>query len=473
MAARLGTRTDQVCSGLSLLRRSLDATLRSLEAHATVRQTRAVEDLDAERIRRLVFNGDLDELSSREARYVVLSFLQFPAERLAELLEWRPVLRRAFVRQALLRWESSLTRSDWEDYVEVLGRFAPSESPIEAPLSLREIAGQDGARKAAEAVEAETLGEVHRTVVEDWRLQPSWTLTPHVLLEWMRRSLGTRHALSGPVRELFDSEGDVLRALLLPPPAPTVASGRSTSPSSPPRRAVTHGSLLVQIRAVATLLEARFSQRMSLDEATFAALEPALLRSTFGDPRTVTISDAWKQVRTLSTQPYDAFLQGLVREDLALFFRHLMREEDRERFWLRYLGSIRRTLCVLDRDAYSALDHKLTGAPEATRAALARVVRTRSKNLDGTCAFCLFFDDFVMVEFSVVGNAGYLYDRQDFERQFFSRIQGGEFESPASLKDKRVAKFRLVHQRRWQHEMELELRRYGIKSDQRGARYAP
>jgi EH_Signature domain len=472
LGARLDARTDQVRSELSHLRRSLDETLRTLEAHATARQARPLEDLDAERIRTFVSAGRLDELSSREARYVILSFLEFPSHRLAELLEVRPILRRAFARQTLLRWELSITHPDWESYAEVLEQLSPSESPIDAPLPLRELAGRQGAANAASVLRADTLAEAHRTIVEDWRLQPSWTLTPHALVEWMRRRLSTHEGLSGPVKEFLRSDGEPLRALLLPLPAPIPSTARTTTTLRPTRTALTQGSLVVQIRAVATLLEARFSQRPSIDEATFAAVEPALLRSTFGDPRTVTTSDAWSQVRTLCTQPYDAFLQGLVREDLALFFRHLMRADDRERFWLQYLGSIRRTVCVLDRDAYSALDHKLTGAAEAIRAALARVIRTRSGNVDDTCAFCLFFDNFVMVEFSVVGNAGYLYDRQDFEREFLARMHTAQLESPAALKNRSSAKFRLLHHRGWQDDMALELLKRGVRADRRTGRHA-
>jgi hypothetical protein len=453
----LGVRTGEVRSEFSRLQQALEATLRALEGHATARQVRPIEDLDTERVRRLVSTGELDQLSSREARYVVLSFLDFPAERVAQLLEARPVLRRAFARQALLRWESSLTRSDWDAYIEVFAGWPPSESPIEAPIPLSEIAGSEGASTAAEAVEADTLLEVHRTIVEDWRLQPSWSLTPHVLVEWMRHRVARRRSLNGSVRELLDGNAQELRALLLPGIVSAAPKRQSTD-----RVALVHGSPAVQVRAVATLLEARFPQAISLDDTVFGMIEPALLKSTFGDPRAVTTSDGWKRVRVLCTQPYDAFLQGLIREDLALFFRHLMREDDRERFWLKYLGSIRRTVCVLDRDAYWTMDHKLTD--EAARAALGRVVCTRSRHLDGTCAFCLFFDDIVMVEFSIKGNAGFLYDRQVFEQRFSSRFQSGEIDTPASLKGK-AAERRLVHRGQWQPKMELELLQRGIRSD--------
>jgi hypothetical protein len=147
-----------------------------------------------------------------------------------------------------------------------------------------------------------------------------------------------------------------------------------------------------------------------------------------------------------------------------------MREDDRERFWLRYLGSIRRTFCVLDPNAYEVLERKLSGASEATRSALGRVVRTRSTPIDASSAFCLFFDDFVMVEFSVVGNAGYLYDRRAFEREFLPTIQDGCLTSPASLKNKQAAAFRLIHRRDWQVEMDMQLLSRNVRSDPRPRR---
>ena len=117
---------------------------------------------------------------------------------------------------------------------------------------------------------------------------------------------------------------------------------------------------------------------------------------------------------------------------------------------------------MLDRDAYWTMDQKLTD--ETARAALGRVVCTRSRNLDGTCAFCLFFDDIVMVEFSIKGNAGYLYDRRAFEQRFSARLQSGEIDTPASLKGK-AAESRLVHRGEWQPKMELALLQRGIRSD--------
>jgi hypothetical protein len=457
----MGARTDQVALQLANLRQALGITLRGLEAHATARQLRHVEDLDVERVRRLVRDGDLGTLSARESRYVILSFSEFTPNRLAALIKLRPYLTRAFMRQMLLQWESSLMRHDWDEYVQLFRDCPRSEAPIETPISVGEVAARDGAKNAAAAVVGRSVAEVYRTVVEEWRLQPSWSLTPHVLIEWMRRRVGARDALNASVGDLCAVDGDALRTLLLPPEASTMARRHS-----PTVKGLAHGSRTVQIRTIAVLLDGKFGRGSAVNATAFGALEPLFLRSTFGDPRAVTISDAWKEVRALASESYDAFLQGLIRDDLALFFRHLMQADDRERFWLRYLGSVRRTICVLDRDAYWHLERQLAGAPEMTRAALQRVIRTQSKNVDGSCAFCLFFDKFVMVEFSIVGNAGYLYDRGVFEERFASRLLRGELPSPGSLKD-RAARARLIHRRDWQSVMEFELRRHGIQRDRR------
>lgn len=341
-------------------------------------------------------------------------------------------------------------------------------------MALKLMASREGASIAASKVEGSTVGEVRQTIVEDWRLQPSWSLTPHILVAWMHRFAAKPQGLLESARELADSRGVSLRALVLPPPA-NPSTGRGTAPNPATKGPWPLGSALSQVRAVAALLEARFSGSRSLDEATFGMLEPLLLRSTFGDPRAVTVSDGWKEVRKLVERPYDEFFQSLVREDLALFFGHLMRADDRERFWLRYLGSIRRTLCVLDPEGLSILDRKLTGAPESTRAALGRVVQTRWGHTDKACAFCLFFENHVMVEFSVVGNAGYLYERHTFEQVFLPRISHGTLDSPAALKDQRRTKHRLFHGGRWQQVMSEKLLQLGIEADRpaRGGRDAP
>lgn len=464
---RLRAQTEEVRSGREHLERALDNALLSVEVHATGRQAQAAESLDVERVRSLVLSGRDSELSPREARYAMVLFLEFPVQGIEQLLESRPALWRTFARQLLLRWETALTHPDWNSYAEIVERMPASLSPVAASVSLSTIVRQEGAWVAAGSVEVRSLGELHRLLVEDWRLQPTWSLTPHILVEWIRRSGREREGLIDSVRELVDPGSEALRALLLPAPALS-NSVRGVSPARLPiQKAVAHGSLAVQIRAVAALLTGRFPAAAALDESTFAALEPLLLRSTFGDPRIANVSGAWAKVRTLVPESYDAFLQSLVREDIALFFRYVMREEDRERFWLRYLGSIRRTLCVLDPDAFRSLEQKLAGAEERTRAALGRVVRTPSRQVDGTSAFCLYFDQVVMVEFSNSGNAGYLYDRHIFERDLLKSIQQGTVTSPASLKDREKKNFRLVHRGDWQPKMERELMSHRIRPDAR------
>ena len=470
LRSRLGARTEEVCEDFIHLRRSLDAALGRLEAHATVRQLRPVEAVDVGKVQKLVATGRLDGLSRREARYIVLSFSDFSTALLRDLLGLRAELWRTFARQLLLRWEVSMERVDWDDYAGVLAGLPPGQSPVDAPIHVKHLASRTGAKDAVAQLAMSTLTAVYKTLVEGWRLQPSWTVTGHILVEWCRRAgRGRDGGLVSSVRELMDTNGALLRALLLPGPSAQEVQRNARVDGAKKPVATAKGSTLMHVKTAAVMLRARFSPGEGLDEATFSALEPMFLRSTFGDPRTLTVSKAWSDVRAEVPEAYDAFLQGLVRDDLALFFQHLMREQDRERFWLRYLKSIRRTLCVLSPDGYAHLDRRLAGASETHRAALQRAARTRAADVDGASAFCLFFGEFVMVEFSVRGNAGYLYEGRGFEEEVLAMLRAGGLRSPAALKklEKSGSRGRLVHRQGWQEVMDGALLERGIVPDRR------
>ncbi len=466
---RLGARTEEVCEDLTNLRRTLDVALGRLEAHATVRQLRPAEAVDVGKVQKLVAAGKLAALSRREARYVVLSFSEFSPSVLRGLLRVRAELWRTFARQLLLRWEGSLERADWDEYAGLLRLLPGGQSPVDAPIHVERLASRAGATDAVAQLEMSTLAAVHKTLVDEWRLQPSWTVTGHILVEWCRRAGNSRDGLVSSVRELMDTNGEPLRALLLPGSSAQEMprSVRTDGVGKPP--ATAKGSTAIHVKTTAVMLEARFSSRVALDEGTFSVLEPMLLRSTFGDPRTLNVSKAWSDVRAEVPEAYDAFLQGLVREDLALFFQHLMKEQDREQFWLRYLKSIRRTLCVLSPDEYGRLDRRLAGASETHRAALQRATRTQAADVDKASAFCLFFGGFVMVEFSVRGNAGYLYEGSGFEEEVLAMLRAGRLRSPAALKklENSGIRRRLVHRQGWQGLMEGALLERGVVPDRR------
>lgn len=133
--------------------------------------------------------------------------------------------------------------------------------------------------------------------------------------------------------------------------------------------------------------------------------------------------------RDCSPAAYQAFLEELIREDLDFFFDRAMKESARKEFWLRYLKSIRRTVCVLDPPAYQNLQRGKAALPVELQAALARALKFHGGVVS---AFCLWFDGFVVVEFSHTGNAAYIYTRDDFEKSHHPQEEGLGSLTPAA-----------------------------------------
>ena len=118
-----------------------------------------------------------------------------------------------------------------------------------------------------------------------------------------------------------------------------------------------------------------------LDAAVRDAMTEHLLRSSFRDPRLPPESLGWRRLREYDAATYAAFLETLVREDLTLFFDHAMSDAARGQFWLRYLGAIRRTVCVMGSLVARDLKARLAGGSSGAKAALSRVRRFSTPRL--------------------------------------------------------------------------------------------
>ena len=176
-----------------------------------------------------------------------------------------------------------------------------------------------------------------------------------------------------------------------------------------------------------------------------------------GDPR-VARNTAWLGVRD---QARAEFLKWLSREDIVFFFEHVLpRGSDphgRKDFWLKYVGRVRRSrplLCEGDRVRLQNYER-----------------RSQHKighygGIDGSSsAFLLDFGELLVAEFSVKGNACYIYDRSGAA----SIGANAGFWSPdpfsvASLKRRPPAIDKMTHHPVvWREKMTNLLARYGIR----------
>jgi hypothetical protein len=452
--ARASSRTTRVEQTLRSLGTTLQRILRKLNA----REDSAVapSGIDVQRVETLLAQGHFDLMDPREARFVARAFLHFAPEGVRKLLLARPHLLRTYVRSMLARWDASVDAPErWRAYANLVSEGAGDV--VAGPVSIRELVSTRGARASARATAAKSLVECLRRLTEEWRYSVSWGVTSCALVAWLDEA--SAGDLDASVDLLVgDPEQQALRALLLPRP---LQAGQPVGP---------RGSEVARATAIAVILKSRFPEARSIRRETFARVEPILLDGEFGDPRLVNVSNAWSRVERSVPSAYRAFVESLVREDLAFFFGQAMQAQDRREFWLRYLGSIRRSLCVLGGSAFRRIEAALAvGAePEAARA-LQRAYRTLAGEY--TSAFCLFFDSWVVVEFSAVGNAAYVYQRADFERVLLPRIIGDARKheprpslsaSTRDLKRRDVAFHRLYHHQGWQPTFESFLSQFGI-----------
>jgi hypothetical protein len=198
-----------------------------------------------------------------------------------------------------------------------------------------------------------------------------------------------------------------------------------------------------------------------LAPSDFGTIEPRLLRGSFGDPRMPAPGDAWGEVARHEPDSFRAFMESLIREDLAFFFRVAMNEPDRERFWLRYVKRIERTICVMDWQRHEQLKSELSTAPPEVRAAFARAYTSRSGSLSG---FCLFLrgdaGEAVAVEFSDNGHAAYVYDRRFFDEALLPIV--GQLNQTKQLKVQGRERFRITHGSSWEDTAESRIAGLGI-----------
>lgn len=366
-----------------------------------------------------------------------------------------PRLWKLFLRRLLMEWFTSIESSSlWSQFAEVAQNAPGDLKIVGGPVAVTDLVRTVGAEKAAFATKARSLEECYRTLTDSWGYSKSWGLTAAAALAWIQKMVQSKNDLNSAIRFLINEpEGLSLRYLLLPEQDPTGSNNLTAS-----TRAL--GNDIAKQVAVAELLKQRFV-RNNLAEHEFLLLEPYLLRGKFGDPRLINVSNGWHNIKIREPKAYNSFLESLIREDLAFFFQHSMKEADRERFWLSYVSSIRRTICILDPTKHQEISRRVvTGTPEI-KAAFDRTISFRNSSSNHPNAFCLLFDNLAIVEFSITGNACYIYERELFDRKIVPDLIVGKVRSVTDLKRHNEKIDKINHNSKWTDEMGRILRSYG------------
>jgi hypothetical protein len=173
-----------------------------------------------------------------------------------------------------------------------------------------------------------------------------------------------------------------------------------------------------------------------------------------GDPRLSRNAINWLGIQ----EARQRFLQWLSRADINFFFEHVLPDgadpHHRKAFWLQYVSRVT-SRPLLNRDD----EVRLRVTMRSQQGHMGHFGHVSGRE---TSAFLLDFGPVVVVEFSRVGNACYLYEKSNVEKvipDFWSQ----EPFTVLKLKNRLLAAETIVHSGRWQTTLRHILARYGIR----------
>ncbi len=390
-------------------------------------------------------------LSQRELKQLIKLPGYLDRRALRECFKLHPALVAHALRTCLVHWPRYVSETWGEEYQAALlqqGELprAVLRAPTVSPSALLAREGVTGAKYVAGLLPAAELADASHYLRDTLGVRDAWLFASSVLGAWIhQRGLDAPGASQTDLVDILLDDAR-LRGLL-----PAAARSTQDTPSL-------RSDLATQAMVVATLLSYAFALPARIAPKSQSALVSYLLASTFHDPRDALRSAGWLEVARINPFGFQALLSSLCEQDLALFFTHAMNEPDRHKFWLRYLGSLERTACVLDKTVRHRLQVKLSSTPEA-QSVLDRAFAFR--NSSNVQAFVLFFPSIVVVEFSDTGNAAYIYEREFFAKEFEPLLRSGRIDTANSLK-KSFHPERITHSGKWQAKAAERLAMEGI-----------
>jgi len=281
------------------------------------------------------------------------------------------------------------------------------------------ILNQEGpTRFAAEILSRSTTWE---KVAEEWGLEPDTEFGNQVLMQAVTRSLRGHGGDS--------LRNEVIRLVL-------------------PSKHWKPGSFKASVQQV-TIACSSSSQDKSDALKDFILKDSRLL-----DPRLPANGPNWLGI---SESARDIVIQWLSAEDIQLFFDHVLTTRNdphgRKPFWLRYKGRVKRSRPLL-----STLDETRWQANAVSRG---KRNFGRMDYFCNTSAFLLDFGRVIVVEFSQVNNAVYVYEHRDVPDLNDSFWSQARF-SMTTLKQKDRYIERMSHIPLWQNKMRTLLAQFGI-----------
>jgi hypothetical protein len=201
-----------------------------------------------------------------------------------------------------------------------------------------------------------------------------------------------------------------------------------------------------------TILHHVSSQDLRLQENL---IKVVLSDSRLGDPRLPRNTKNWLGI----SEARQRFLQWLSRADINFFFEHVLPKgkdpHSRKAFWLRYVSRVLMSRPLLNRDDEDRL--------RVTIRSLKEQIGHFGRIHGPTSAFLLDFGPLVVIEFSQVGNACYLYEKPS-SSNVIDDFWSPEVFTVSGLKRRALAIETIVHRAGWQMTLShLLAHRYGIR----------
>jgi hypothetical protein len=457
--ARHGSMFSRLREDREKLGRHLDRELEKLGKQIAAREAVAVPELHAQ-VMAAFKTGQLEELTPRQQRYAAKQFRHVTPPQMQSLLQAHPPCWRVFATECFKRWDELADAPERAAFARLLCLAPRSVEFLHQSGRVQDLVEREAPTTIARQVSSADLGEA-RTELRRRGFDASWSFSAIALAMWARLRVEHDRAF-GRTWEAVRRDRE-LEAMLLP----GLVGRNSSWFSEESRPARIKGSVVASSIFVSTLIRAAYTK--GVEGVFWSEFTERLLESEFRDPRMPPESHGWVKLRTFDEPAYQAFLGLLISDDLEIFFAHAMTDKRRRDFWLRYLKSIQRTVCILDRSAYQRIDTQLRGGDKKMAAALSRARRFSTKgNATSPQAFCLYFASVVIVEFSEKGNAAYVYDRRVFEAKFEASVYKNALGGPADLKSQDRMKQRILHMSGWESDLPDVLAKLGIVPDVHG-----
>lgn len=432
----------------------LEVSLRKLGALADARE-HGTQELHT-RVLDAFKRRQFEALSPRERRYAAKQFVHASPLEMQAFLAAHPSVWHIFASECFRQYEQLASTSEFSAYQRLIS-LAPNAIGFLHQLGRpQDIVGPHGPSIVARSLSGADLSGA-REQIHKQGFDSSWAYSAISLAAWTRlRSDG-----GATFAELWEplAQDPIAEAMLLPR-----QNNKKSWFGTIERPARVRGAMAASAMYISALVRSASAKPKAA--TNWGRFAEGLLSSEFKDPRIPPESRGWQKLKEFDEGAYRGFLEHLISEDLQLFFEHAMDDKRRKLFWLKYLGSIRRTVCVLAPGTHTRLRQTFEGAEKRLAAAMSRAKRFTSGDVS---AFCLYFDRFVIVEFSTSGNAGQIYDRGVFEQNLEQIVAGRGAKSASDLKSERLRRERILHHAHsWEQDTARELAKLAINMD--GAR---